>query len=108
LDIKLRAITGVFKTDNGDRKLAKTLYKLVAWLWQNRWIQDGEEAIGYSNFALVSFKWSEKIDGEKMVIQDVYWRAPWQEKHIVYSRYHVSLQLDVPPPQIREVSQIQF
>jgi hypothetical protein len=104
----LRQKQSLLFNKKSDRQLAKTLYKLVSWLWQNRWIQDGEEAIGYSNFALVSFKWSEKIDGEKMVIQDVYWRAPWQEKHIVYSRYSVSLQLDVPPPQIREVSQIQF
>jgi hypothetical protein len=90
------------------QKTSKKLKRLLTWLWRNRWLQDGEEAVGYSNFALVSFIWSEAKDGDKTVIQDVYWRSPWQHKYIVYSRYSVSLKLDLPPPQIRDISEFRL
>ncbi|PSB02042.1 PhoD-like phosphatase [Merismopedia glauca] len=98
----------VKEMQTADHKRWKNLQKLVSWLWRNRWLQDGEEAIGYSNFSLVSFIWSEATDGDKIVVQDVYWRSPWQHKYIVYSRYYVSLKLDNPPPQIREISQFKL
>lgn len=86
----------------------KKINKLVSWIWRNRWLQDGEEAIGYSNFSLVSFIWSDAPDGDKIVLQDVYWRSPWQHKYIVCSRYYVSLKLHEPPPPMRVISEFKL
>jgi hypothetical protein len=76
----------------------KKLFDLVSWLWRNRWFQEGKEAIGHNNLGLVTFAWPANNEEAKAVIQDVYWRSPWQPEAIVSSRYLVSLQLDPPPP----------
>jgi hypothetical protein len=106
--IKQKPDLAVQFTKSDRQKGGKKLKQLVTWFWRNRWLQDGEEAVGYSNFGLVSFIWSDTADGDKIVVQDVYWRAPWQHEYIVYSRYCVSLKLDPPPPQIREISQFKL
>lgn len=66
-------------------------------LWRNRWFQEGKEVVGLANFGLVSFNWSTENDDAKAVIQDVYWRAIWDDDSIVYSRYFVPLRLKKLP-----------
>ena len=70
------------------------LWNLIAMLWRNRWLQEGDEIVGYSNMAIVSFQWPADGDGEKAVIQNVYWRPLWEPDSVVYSQYFVPLGLD--------------
>jgi len=78
---------------------------LVSMLWRNRWLQEGEEVIGHSNFAVVSFAWPQNNEDAKAVIQDSYWRPPWEQSRVVYSRYFVPLRVDDnPPPRLRVIS----
>lgn len=79
--------------------LWQRLWKIISLLWQNRWLQEGDEIVGYSNIAIVSFQWPADSDGEKAVIQSVYWRPLWASDSVVYSQYFVSLGLDEPPSQ---------
>jgi hypothetical protein len=76
---------------------------LVSMLWRNRWLQEGEEVIGYNNFGVVSLKWQANNDEQKAVIQDSYWRPPWKPTLVVYSRYFVPLHVDQPPPSLRVI-----
>jgi hypothetical protein len=82
----------------------KVLINFVSLLWHNQWIQEGSEVVGYSNLGLVTFKWLQDDDDAKAVIQDIYWRPPWNPNSIVYSRYFVPLRLDSPPPPPRIIS----
>ena len=70
------------------------LWNLIALLWRNRWLQEGDEIVGYSNMAIVSFQWPADGDGEKAVMQNVYWRPLWEPDSVVYSQYFVPLGLD--------------
>jgi hypothetical protein len=74
--------------------LLRRLWNLIALLWRNRWLQEGDEIVGYGNIAIVSFQWPDDADGEKAVIQSVYWRPLWAPDSVVYSQYFVSLGLD--------------
>ena len=74
--------------------LAHRFWNFVSLLWRNRWLQEGVEIVGYSNIAIVSFQWPDDADGEKAVIQSVYWRPLWAPDSVVYSQYFVSLGLD--------------
>jgi hypothetical protein len=76
------------------------LWQIVSLLWRNRWLQEGGEIVGYSNIAIVSFQWPADDDGEKAVIQSVYWRPLWASDSVVYSQYFVSLGLDESPSEI--------
>ena len=84
--------------------LLKGLGNLLAMLWRNQWLQEGEEVIGHSNFGVVSFEWSPNTDGSKAVIQDSFWRPPWQPRSVVYSRYFVPLHVDNAQPLPKVVS----
>ena len=72
--------------------LVQRLWQIVSLLWRNRWLQEGGEIVGYSNIAIVSFQWPADADGEKAVIQNVYWRPLWAPDSVVYSQYFVSLE----------------
>jgi hypothetical protein len=87
----------------GDSTAMKLLGGVVSVLMQNQWVQEGSEVVGHSNLGVVSFKWSQNDDG-KTVIQDIYWRAPWEPGSTVYSRYSVPLRLDSPPPPLKVIS----
>lgn len=71
---------------------------LISRLWRNRWVQEGEEVVGYNNFGLVSLQWHPTDDQAKAVIHDVYWQPTWNSNSVVYSRYFVSLRVNNPPP----------
>ncbi|MEG5033449.1 PhoD-like phosphatase [Microcoleus sp. AT3-D2] len=70
------------------------LWNFISLLWRNRWLQEGDEIVGYSNIAIVSFQWPAEGDGEKAVMQNVYWRPLWEPNSVVYSQYFVPLGLD--------------
>ncbi|MEG4312460.1 PhoD-like phosphatase [Microcoleus sp. AT10_D2] len=70
------------------------LWNFISLLWRNRWLQEGDEIVGYSNIAIVSFQWPADDDGEKAVMQNVYWRPLWEPDSVVYSQYFVPLGLD--------------
>ncbi len=72
--------------------LVQRLWQIVSLLWRNRWLQEGDEIVGYSNIAIVSFQWPADRDGEKAVMQNVYWRPVWAPDSVVYSQYFVSLE----------------
>lgn len=77
---------------------------LLSMLWQNQWIQEGEEVVGRNNLGVISFEWSQNNEQAKAVVQDSYWRSPWKPNRIVYSRYFVPLHVDNPPPSPRILS----
>ncbi|MEM8779970.1 MAG: PhoD-like phosphatase, partial [Cyanobacteria bacterium P01_G01_bin.49] len=74
--------------------LSKLITLFVAWIWRNRWLQEGPEVIGRNNLSLVKFHWSTT----KAVIQETYWHPPWNETRTVRSCYEVSLEPDSLPP----------
>jgi hypothetical protein len=80
------------------------LGKLVSKLWRNQWIQEGDEVVGRNNFGVVSLQWSQHQEEAKAVIQDNYWRPPWEPTRVVYSRYFVPLGVSNPPPILGVVS----
>ncbi|NQE38285.1 hypothetical protein E5S67_06070 [Microcoleus sp. IPMA8] len=81
-----------------DKRLSflRRLWNFISLLWRNRWLQEGDEIVGYSNIAIVSFQWPAEGDGEKAVMQNVYWRPLWASDSVVYSQYFVPLGLDEP------------
>jgi hypothetical protein len=79
---------------NKELSVLHRLWNLIALLWRNRWLQEGDEIVGYSNMAIVSFQWPADGDGEKAVMQNVYWRPLWEPDSVVYSQYFVPLGLD--------------
>jgi hypothetical protein len=82
---------------NKQLSLVQRLWNFISLLWRNRWLQEGDEIVGYSNIAIVSFQWPADGEGEKAAIQNVYWRPLWEPDSVVYSQYFVSLGLDEPP-----------
>ncbi|MEG4403449.1 PhoD-like phosphatase [Microcoleus sp. MON2_D5] len=79
---------------NKQLSLLRRLWNFISLLWRNRWLQEGDEIVGYSNIAIVSFQWPADGDGEKAVMQNVYWRPLWEPDSVVYSQYFVPLGLD--------------
>ncbi|MGB8686401.1 MAG: PhoD-like phosphatase [Microcoleus sp.] len=77
---------------NKQFSLVQRLWQIISLLWRNRWLQEGDEIVGYSNIAIVSFQWPADGDGEKAVIQNVYWRPLWAPDSVVYSQYFVSIE----------------
>jgi hypothetical protein len=77
---------------NKQLSLVQRLWQIISLLWRNRWLQEGDEIVGYSNIAIVSFQWPADGDGEKAVMQNVYWRPLWAPDSVVYSQYFVSLE----------------
>ena len=77
------------------QKPSDRLLNLVKWLWQNRWLQEGQEAIGLNNLGFIEFIWSEKAD-EQVAIQDIYWYSSWGKPRIAVSRFVAQLQLRPP------------
>jgi hypothetical protein len=80
----------------------KQLLYLLGWLWRNRWLQEGEEVVGYSNLGFVQFRGcnpSEPPAPSQMptVLQDLYWCPPWQPTSIVTSRFEGQLQPEEAP-----------
>ena len=59
-------------------------------LWYNRWLQEGDEVVGFNNIGLVHFE-RDRSNAELQVIHDLYWYAPWTRLHIVYSRFKTKL-----------------
>lgn len=66
------------------RKLIKLL---VAWVWRNRWLQEGSEVVGKNNLSVVKLNWSLT----KSVIQETHWYSPWNDRGMVKSRYEIVL-----------------
>jgi phosphodiesterase/alkaline phosphatase D-like protein len=91
------------KKHNESLQLIANVGNMLSFIWQNQWIQEGEEVVGHSNLGIVSLKWSESEQLAKSVTQDVYWRSTWQPKRIVYSRYIVALQTNRSTPTIRVI-----
>ncbi|HSF74492.1 MAG TPA: PhoD-like phosphatase, partial [Microcoleus sp.] len=79
---------------NKQLSFLRRLWNFISLLWRNRWLQEGDEIVGYSNIAIVSFQWPAEGDGEKAVMQNVYWRPLWEPDSVVYSQYFVPLGLD--------------
>ncbi|WP_333239046.1 MULTISPECIES: PhoD-like phosphatase [unclassified Microcoleus] len=79
---------------NKQLSFRRRLWNFISLLWRNRWLQEGDEIVGYSNIAIVSFQWPADDDGEKAVMQNIYWRPLWEPDSVVYSQYFVPLGLD--------------
>ncbi|MDF0555729.1 PhoD-like phosphatase [Kamptonema sp. UHCC 0994] len=76
----------------------KNVEDVVSLIWRNRWLQEGEQIVGQSNFGLVSFQWPQGNNHQiKAVIQNIYWYPAWEPNSVVYSRYFVSLELEELP-----------
>ena len=76
----------------------KNIGDVVSLIWRNRWLQEGEQIVGQSNFGVVSFQWPQGKDRQKKaVIQNIYWYPAWEPNSVVYSRYFVSLELEELP-----------
>ncbi|AFZ26502.1 PhoD-like phosphatase [Cylindrospermum stagnale PCC 7417] len=58
--------------------------------WKYPWFQDGREAVGLNNLALVHFELADTQSADK-VIQDMYWFSSWYPTQIVYSRFESQL-----------------
>jgi hypothetical protein len=65
-------------------------------LWNNRWVQEGGEVVGLNNIGLVQLGEAEDT-GKPIVMQDLFWYAPWRSGRVVYSRYCASLEFAEPP-----------
>lgn len=62
--------------------------------WKARWFQDGNEAVGVNNIALVHFS---KAEAESVaVVQDHYWFSPWLPTQVVYSRFEDKISILSP------------
>lgn len=55
------------------------------YFWRSRYFQEGREAIGKNNLALVRFQPGE-TSRSYTAIQDLYWFSTWHPTQIVYSR----------------------
>jgi len=67
--------------------------RVQQWLctpWRSRWFQDGREVVGRNNLGVVHFENYHHAD-RSLVMQDLYWYAPWHGGQIVYSRYAAPL-----------------
>ena len=86
--------------NNQDNLWQKLIAKFIAWLWRNRWLQEGSEVVGRNNLSLVKFEWS----ASKTVIQETYWHPPWNDAGTVKSCYNVSLEPDALSPLPKQIS----
>lgn len=86
---------------------------LVQKLWNNRWLQEGNEVIGLSNIGLVQFHQFETDSSrnagssssgktEKAVSHHLYWYAPWQPYPVVFTSFFVPLDLEETTHEMRE------
>ncbi len=72
---------------------------LLRQIWYLRWLQEGKEVVGSNNIGLVQLNWpvaaettSETVpETAPIVIYDLYWYAPWEVPHVVYSRFQTAL-----------------
>jgi hypothetical protein len=62
-------------------------WRWLRWLWANRWLQEGPEAVGLSNLGLVQLGAPAAPGGTPTVCQDLYWCPPWQPDSLVISRF---------------------
>ena len=71
---------------------ASALSKFVARLkfWRSRWFQEGAEAVGVNNIAVVHFhaQYTQPIE----VVQDNYWFSTWLPVRVVRSRFQTKLE----------------
>ncbi|MGC1396121.1 MAG: PhoD-like phosphatase [Coleofasciculaceae cyanobacterium] len=93
-----------FNKHQNSSNLLENIANSLSIIWQNKWVQEGEEVVGRSNFGVVSLQWSDVDKLAKAVIQDTYWRSTWESDSIVYSRYFVPLQTNQLPPPIRSIT----
>ena len=77
--------------------------RLTQRLWYNRWLQEGDEVVGFNNIGLVHFE-RDRSNAELQVIHDLYWYAPWTRLHIVYSRFKTKLDATNRPKSNLEIS----
>lgn len=70
----------------------------LSWPWRNRWLQEGKEVVGYSNFGLVQFRSSTPDGSAHTVFQDLYWCPPWRPNSVVTSRFEAPLQSETSNP----------
>jgi hypothetical protein len=82
------------KTKPTRNKFVAWLLKLLKFLWQNRWLQEGKEVVGANNIGLIQLDRFEDNESAS-VIQDNYWYASWHKKQVVFSRFRVSLKLGI-------------
>ncbi|MBW4552881.1 MAG: PhoD-like phosphatase [Aphanocapsa sp. GSE-SYN-MK-11-07L] len=60
-------------------------------IWHSRWMQTGQEIVGFNNIGLVRFEDSAS-NLSKIAIHELYWYAPWsQTSQIVCSQFRTSL-----------------
>jgi hypothetical protein len=78
------------KTKPNRNKFVGWLLKLLKFLWQNRWFQEGKEVVGANNIGLIQLDRSEDSNFHS-IVQDTYWYASWHKKQVVFSRFQVSL-----------------
>ncbi|MFM2431600.1 MAG: hypothetical protein RLZZ511_2813 [Cyanobacteriota bacterium] len=62
---------------------------LIRRFWRWRWLQEGKELVGINNIGLVQLQCTP--DTATNVIYDLYWYAPWNQPHVVYSRYQTPI-----------------
>ncbi|MBE9031439.1 PhoD-like phosphatase [filamentous cyanobacterium LEGE 11480] len=70
-------------------------------LWNSAWWQAGPEVVGLNNIGLVQFAWPDNSTAAPILLYDLYWYAPWQSPHIVYSRFQTPLR-----PHITTIDQV--
>jgi hypothetical protein len=63
--------------------------RAIAWLWRNRWFQDGRETVGQNNIGIVQLQWSTD-PAKRSVWQDLYWYPLWNPASVVFSRFRAS------------------
>ncbi|MBD2577745.1 PhoD-like phosphatase [Oscillatoria sp. FACHB-1406] len=73
----------------------KLFDRIFAWLWRNRWFQEGPEVVGRSNFSIVFFEGSPQ-QRQQTVVQETYWCPPWKPNYLVKSRYDVRMEFEEP------------
>ena len=84
----------------GSRDLSKPSWwqKMIRGLtnlfWRNRWLQEGSEVVGRNNLSLVRFRWQKN---RKSVIQETFWRTPWNHADVVKSCYEIPLDFSRQP-----------
>ncbi|MGD1852875.1 MAG: alkaline phosphatase D family protein [Leptolyngbyaceae cyanobacterium] len=65
----------------------------LKWLqfWRARWFQEGREAVGVNNIALVHFQNGTDSAQSVTILQDSYWFSTWLPTQIVRSRFQTPL-----------------
>jgi hypothetical protein len=86
------------------QQLSQPNSSILQRLWHWRWLQEGKEVVGLNNIGLVQLSWPQaaaqqqliphtpvQLEEIPIVIYDLYWYAPWQSPHVVYSRFQTLL-----------------